>query len=84
MGWIFLGLIALPLAAILYVLAQRFAPLLLELVPEALPGEAGTPATPGRGWRISPAQQRYARGAAAVVVLALVAVGVSRWPSAGP
>ncbi|HLQ34989.1 MAG TPA: NHL repeat-containing protein, partial [Chloroflexota bacterium] len=57
---------------------------LLELVPAALPGEAGTPATPRRGWRLSPAQQRYARGAAAVVVLGLVAVGVSRWPSAAP
>src|SRR5438034_3451706 len=80
LGWLFLGLVALPFAAVLYVLVERFGPRLLEPEP-ALPEASPAGETPA-GWRLSPGILRYARAAAAVIVLGLVAFGVSRWPAA--
>ncbi|MFI5268758.1 MAG: NHL repeat-containing protein, partial [Chloroflexota bacterium] len=84
MTWLFLGLVSLPFAAVLYVLTQRLAPRLLELVPEpSSPLVEQNLAGPTRP-RLSSRQLTALRAAAAVLVLALVAVGVSRWPQATP
>ena len=83
MAWLWLGLVSLPLAAALYVAAQWLAPRVLEPVPEAAP--AGTVGGRAERWRLSSRQLAALRGGAAVLVLALVALAVSRWPkAAGP
>jgi hypothetical protein len=78
-----LGLIALPLAAALYLIAPRLTALVLEPAPDAV--AQPPPAVRSRTRRrLTRAQLPYARAAGAVLVLALVTLGVSRWPAAKP
>src|SRR5690242_14224201 len=84
MSRLLLGLVALPLAGLAYLAAQWLAPHVLESVPKATE-QLGPRSTPARRRRLSPRQLAYVRAAAAVAVLSLIALGVSRWPaSPGP
>lgn len=81
-GWLMLGVFALPLAAGLFILAQWLGPHLLEPVPES----ASLDATPMRPrprsrWALTKRQLAIVRAGAAMLVLALIAFGVSRWPA---
>jgi DNA-binding beta-propeller fold protein YncE len=82
MAWLYLGAIALPLAALAYFAAQRLGPYVLEEALET-PAEVRAPDIRTRR-RLSNSQLMALRGAAAVAILALIAFGVSRWPAARP
>lgn len=76
-----LGVLALPLGAVLFVLAQVLGPRLLEPVPE-MGARPAAPRRSGRRLGLGPRQTGVLRAGGAVAVLALIAFGVSRWPSA--
>ena len=78
MAWLFLGLVSLPFAAVLYVLTQRLGPRLLEAVPETPLAGAGEVPARGARRRIQARQLMGLRAGAAVALLALVAIGVNR------
>jgi len=84
MAWLFLGLVTLPFAALLYVGFQRLAPRLLEPAPEAVSVE------PPRSWRGSPLGLKLGRRTVqavrvglAVVVVAGIGLVVARTRTGG-
>ncbi|HLG72207.1 MAG TPA: NHL repeat-containing protein [Chloroflexota bacterium] len=85
LAWLLLGVFALPLAAILYGLAKVLGPHVLEPVPaeRVLPLPSNVQAR-GRWLRLSAAQMTALRMVGGALVLALVGIGVNRWPAAGP
>lgn len=88
-----LGLLALPVAALLYWIAQGLAPRVMEPVPEpaleslaesSAEGSAGQAGRSAARWRLTGRPLTVIRLGVAAVVLALLAFGVSRWPAVSP
>ena len=81
-GWLMLGVFALPLTGILYLLAKVLGPHVLEPVPtEVLTAEGAREVRRNR-WSLGSRQINVLRTLGAVLVLALVGIGVNRWPAA--
>lgn len=86
MGWLFLGLTALPLAAVLYAAFERLTPRLLEPVPEPALHEpdGGRQELPWRGRRyLSRQHMTIARAVVAVAALLVIVLLVEK-RQAGP
>lgn len=80
MGWVFLGLITLPFAALAYAGFERVLPRLLQPAPEAsTPIDRSSPDVRNKlRWAPSRRQTAVLRGTAAVVVLLTIAVILGR------
>jgi streptogramin lyase len=84
LGWLLLGVFALPLTAILYAVAKVVGPRILEPVPTERIVPPASTGSARRQWGLSQGQLNALRMAGGVLVLALVGIGVNRWPPAQP